>query len=105
MLGRGVLIGWAILALPIASGWWLATYLLYFDDHSDCMGDLSAKLALGASYVGIALAVGALISAWLRRPARLGTSSDLRSAARHLPLDLLQLRLGSCHVRPCKPRG
>ena len=30
------------------------------------MGDLSAKLALGASYVGIALAVGALISAWLR---------------------------------------
>lgn len=66
MLGRGVLIGWAIVALPIGGVWWLGTYLLYFDGHSDCMGELSAKLALGGSYVGIALAVGALISAWLR---------------------------------------
>ena len=61
----------AIAALPIAAIWWFGTLLLTSDNDSDCIGSLSAKLAFGASHVGIALAVAALISAW-RRAVRFG---------------------------------
>jgi hypothetical protein len=70
MRGRGALIGAAIVALPIAGLWWLATALLA-GDHSACNEVLSADLAFAASNVGIVLAIAALVSA-ARRALRTG---------------------------------
>ena len=70
--GRPALVALAVLALLVALPWWLFTGLLSGPDHSACADAFSADVAFVLSYVGLALALAALVEAFRTQRLRIG---------------------------------
>ncbi len=71
MAKRLAVLGLAILCVAVAVLWWAAAGLLATDMDSDCQASTAADVGFVAAYVGVGLAVVALVPAILDRARRL----------------------------------